>query len=161
MLQFVGVISMRLTREQKLELVKKHLESGISFRELAEEYRLETDKIKYFVSLYQMHGEQICTNQEKLSIYTREAQLEAIQRYLNGNESYRKIGIELGLSDANILRDWVTLYREKGEEAIKTTHVRRNYMLKENRLDRIASDEVKDRLAYLEAENDYLKNCTP
>ena len=148
---------MRLTREQKLEMVKKHLEGGISFRELAEEYHLETDKIKYFVSLYQVHGEQIFTNQEELAIYTREAKLEAIHRYLNGDESYRKIGIELGLSDANILRDWVTLYREKGEAAIKTTHGRRNYMLQEDRLERIANQEVKDRINYLEAENEYLK----
>ena len=51
MLQFMGVIFMRLTREQKLEMVLKHLNDGVSFTQLAREYQLSTDKVKYFVSL--------------------------------------------------------------------------------------------------------------
>lgn len=35
---------MRLIREQKLEMVLKHLRDGVSFRELAKEYKLSTDK---------------------------------------------------------------------------------------------------------------------
>ncbi|WP_298035442.1 hypothetical protein [uncultured Dysosmobacter sp.] len=42
---------MRLTREQKLEMVLKHLNDGVSFTQLAREYQLSTDKVKYFVSL--------------------------------------------------------------------------------------------------------------
>ena len=71
---------MRLTREQKLEMVLKHLDDGISFAQLAREYQLSTDKVKYFVTLYRMHGEQIFLNQEELAVYTREAKLQAIHR---------------------------------------------------------------------------------
>ena len=148
---------MRLTREQKLEMLLKHLRDGVSFRELAKEYKLSTDKVKYFVTLYRMHGEQIFMNQEELAVYTRETKLQAIHRYLNGDESYRKISLELGLTDANILRDWVSLFKEKGEDAIQDSHRRKNYMLREDRLNRIADAEIADRIKYLEAENDYLK----
>lgn len=148
---------MRLTREQKLEMVLKHLDDGISFAQLACEYHLGTDKVKYFVTLYRMHGEQIFLNQEELAVYTRETKLQAIHRYLNGDESYRKIALELGLTDANILRDWVSLFKEKGEDAIQDSHRRRNYMLREERMSQIADAEISDRIKYLEAENDYLK----
>ncbi|WP_298035443.1 transposase [uncultured Dysosmobacter sp.] len=104
-----------------------------------------------------MHGEQIFLNQEELAVYTRETKLRAIHRYLNGNESYRKIALELGLTDANILRDWVSLFKEKGEDAIQDSHRQKNYMLPEDRMNRIADAEIADRIKYLEAENDYLK----
>ena len=39
MLQFMGIFFMRLTREQKLEMVLKHLDDGISFAQLASEYQ--------------------------------------------------------------------------------------------------------------------------
>jgi transposase-like protein len=59
--------------------------------------------------------------------------------------------------DPGILRDWVNLYREKGEIAIQTTRARNNYLKHEERLDKIADKSFKDRLEYLEAENAYLK----
>lgn len=148
---------MRLTREQKLEIVLKHLNEGISFAQLAREYQLSTDKVKYYVSLYRMHGEQIFLNQEELAVYSRETKLQAIHRYMNGNESYRKIALELGLTDATILRDWVSLFKEKGVGAIQDSHRRKNYMLREEHMNQIADAEIADRLKYLEAENDYLK----
>ena len=102
---------MRLTREQKLEMVLKLLDDGISFAQLAREYQLSTDKVKYFVTLYRMHGEQIFLNQEELAVYTREAKLQAIPRYLNGDESYRKIALESRMASDRLIRGFSCLTR--------------------------------------------------
>lgn len=78
-----------------------------------------------------------------------------------GNESLRKIAVDLGLTDYTILKDWVNKYKKSGEDAIQTTSGRRNYLLHKERQDKTASDELKTRIQYLEAENEYLKNRSP
>ena len=69
----------------------------------------------------------------------------------------RAISVDLGLTDPGIVRDWVKKYRQSGEDAIQTTTGRKNYLLHEERQNKIASDELKERIKYLEAENEYLK----
>ena len=87
----------------------------------------------------------------------REQKLHAIDRVNNEHISYRQLGLQLGLIDPGILRDWVNLYKAKGEAAIQTTHGRKSYVKHEERLDQIADKSLKDRIEYLEAENSYLK----
>ena len=113
--------------------------------------------IKFYVALYRKHGESVFTNENGLKTYSREFKLKTIRRYLNGNESMRAIAVDLGLTDPGIVRDWVKKYREGGEDAIQVSTGRKNYLLHEERQDKIASDELKERIKYLEAENEYLK----
>jgi len=148
---------MQVSREQKLEIVLKHLEDGITLRELSEEYGMDSSNIKYNVALYIRHGPDVFKDSSEVRIYSREYKLAAIKRYLQGNESIRLISIDLGLSDHTILRDWLNKYREGGEAAIQTSYSRKNYLLHEERQNKIASKELKDRLEYLEAENEFLK----
>lgn len=148
---------MLITREIKLEIVLKHLENGIPLRELSEEHHIHTSNIKYYIALYRDHGPGVFINSDALNVYTREYKLATIKRYLNGNESLRKIAVDLGLTDYGVLKDWVNKYRKEGENAIQTTTGRKNYLLHEERQDKIASNELKERIEYLEAENEYLK----
>ncbi len=148
---------MFITRETKLAIVKKHLEDGVTLRELSEEYGIHSSNIKFYIALYRKHGEAVFTNENGLKTYSREFKLKTIKRYLNGNESMRSIAVDLGLTDPGIVRDWVKKYREGGEDAIQVSTGRKNYLLHEDRQDKIASDELKERIKYLEAENEYLK----
>ena len=148
---------MLITRETKLEIVKKHVEDGVTLKELSEEYGIHTSNIKYYIALYRRHGDSVFTNEDGLKTYTREYKLKAIKRYINGNESMRSIAVDLGLTDPTIIRDWVRKYRSGGEDAIQVSTGRKNYLLHEDRQDKIASDELKARIKYLEAENEYLK----
>lgn len=147
---------MLITRETKLAIVKKHLEDGVTLQELSDEFGIHTSNIKFYIALYRKHGESVFTN-DGIKTYTRELKLKTIKRYLNGNESLRAISVDLGLTDPGIVRDWVKKYREGGEDAIQTSTGRKNYLLHEDRQDKIASDELKERIKYLEAENEYLK----
>ena len=148
---------MLITRETKLEIVKRHVEDGVTLKQLSEEYGIHASHIKYYVALYRRHGDSVFTNEGGLKTYTREYKLKAIKRYINGNESMRSIAVDLGLTDPTILRDWVKKYRSGGEDAIQVSTGRKNYLLHEDRQDKIASDELKARIKYLEAENEYLK----
>ncbi len=148
---------MKLSNEEKLKLVLEHLEKGVPLHELAKRYDYDVSNVKYFVGLYRMHGKDVFLNRGETTIYTREQKLNAINRVNKEHISYRQLSLQLGLIDPGILRDWVNLYREKGEAAIQNSHARKSYLKHEERLDKIADKSLKDRLEYLEAENAYLK----
>ena len=73
---------MLITRETKLAIVKKHLEDGVTLKELSEEYGIHSSNIKFYVALYRKHGESVFTNESGTKTYTREYKLKAIKRYL-------------------------------------------------------------------------------
>ena len=50
---------MFITRETKLAIVKKHLEDGVTLRELSEEYGIHSSNIKFYIALYRKHGEDV------------------------------------------------------------------------------------------------------
>ena len=152
-----GGTFMLITRETKLEIVKKHLEDGVTLKALSEQYGIHTSNIKFYIALYRKHGESVFTNESRNKVYTREFKLQVIKRYMNGNESMRTIAVDLGFTDPGMVRDWVNKYKAGGEDAIQASTRRKNYLLHEERQDKIASDELKERIKYLEAENEYLK----
>jgi transposase-like protein len=93
--------------------------------------------------------------------YTRELKLNAIKLAMTEKISYRQLAVELGLIDPHSVRDWLDLYEKKGEAGIQTTHACVPYLKHSERLDKIADQSLKKRIEYYEAENAYLKNCTP
>ncbi|MGG2937524.1 transposase, partial [Bacillus pacificus] len=48
--------------------------------------------------------------------FTADEKIQIVLRYLNGNESYREIGKEIGISNTIIL-NWVNQYKQNGVEA--------------------------------------------
>jgi len=81
--------------------------------------------------------------------YSKEFKEEAVQRYLNGEGSYRALTIRLGLKDKRQLRNWVARFRageslednRRGESGRPRTHF----------------SSIEEELAYVKAERDYLK----
>lgn len=45
---------------------------------------------------------------------------------LNG-DLIRQVSVNLALIDPSVLKDWVVLYKSKGEAGIQDTNARRNY----------------------------------
>lgn len=148
---------MLINNQVKLQAVIDHLENGLTLLETSKKYNIDISKLKYYVKLYRTHGETPFNDRDAKYIYTRELKLKAINEYLTGENSCRQIGINLGLISPDIVSDWVHLYKEKGESGIITTYGRKNYELKEDKINRINEKEVRNRIAYLEAENAALK----
>ena len=145
---------MIIDKPTKIKIVKEHIEEFVSLKELEIKYKISMKHIKYMVALYRKHGESVFSDEIKK--YSRETKLKAIKRVYEG-ESQREVAIDLGLAEATTIRDWLRIYKSKGEEGIKDSYSRSHYLLHEDRLDKIAVDSLKDRNAYLEAENEYLK----
>ena len=61
------------------------------------------------------------------------------------------------LTDPKIVHDWIVKYKNEGEESIKDTHSRSHYVTNSQREIIKTNKRVKERLEYLEAENEYLK----
>lgn len=80
---------MKVTMKQKLEIAKKYLEEGITLRELSEEYDLNLKNIKYFVSLYELHGEKIFLERETMTEHTGEVSAYDLSRKPNFNQIKR------------------------------------------------------------------------
>jgi transposase len=90
-------------------------------------------------------------------VYTRKEKLEAIKIVLSGEKSCRQIALEKCMPNPHVVQDWVNLYKTKGEDAIQISSGRKRYLLHEDRQRFLADKELKERLKYLEMENEYLK----
>ena len=158
----MGVLFMRFTLEEKLRYVKLHLEENVPIYEIEKKYGLRADNLTYFCRLYKRHGERAFQKEEGKRIkYTREIKLKAIKEHIQDGKSFREIGVELMLTDSNIVRDWLDKYKIGGEEAIKDTYSREAY---KHHDDKILEKEYKKLLEDLErtkAENEYLKKSFP
>ena len=153
---------MRFTLEEKLRYVKLHLEENVPIYEIEKKYGLRADNLKYFCRLYKRHGERAFQKEEGKRIkYTKEVKLKSIKEHIQEGKSFREIGVELMLTDSNIVGDWLNKYKIGGEEAIKDTYSREAY---KHHDDKILEKEYKKLLEDLErtkAENEYLKKSFP
>lgn len=148
---------MKNSRETRLKAVKEHLDDGLTIKEVALKYGIDPGRIKFYVALYRRHGEKpFLKSLSGKQTFTREQKLEMIRRNLAGESGY-SLALELGSTDQTVIRDWVRLYETGGEEAIKTTKSRKNYVLKDERSQIKAHKKIVKRNEYLEAENEVLK----
>lgn len=94
-----------------------------------------------------------CMSNGKKTTYSPSFKEKAVQLYLEGGRSYQQITDELGLKDKKTLRSWVAKV-QRGESLEdrrgKATGSRKGRP-------RTKFDSLEEKLAYVEAERDYLK----
>lgn len=147
---------MRITNNEKLKMVKEHIYEGKSLSHVCERYKYkDTSKLKYWVNLYKVHGEQTFINREN-GVYKRNTKLLAINRVKNG-ESIRSVSIDLGLIEPGILSDWISKYNIEGEESIQDTYPRKSYLNEDERYKKAINHKLKEENERLKAEIEYLK----
>lgn len=112
--------SQKKTQEEKIEIVKDYLETGMSYRETAEKYAVSYNNVYSWVQKYQKHGpdglidgrgrrkpESIQTEEEKLK--TENAALRARNEYLETENAALKklqeVERELMLQEQNTKRN--------------------------------------------------------
>ncbi len=146
---------MILKLETKLKAAKDHVDNKMTVKDVSEKYHIDCSRIKYYSSLYRLHGEKPFHGAERLT-YSRELKLNMIKRCLAGESAY-SLSLEIGSTDRKVVSEWVTLYKTKGESAIQTTSRRKKYLLKTERDYLKAHKKILKRNEYLEAENEILK----
>lgn len=147
---------MKITIELKLEMAKKYDTGQFKLMELCKIYGVSKDKIQYYYKLYKMWGEKGFVDRDKI-VYTRKEKLEAIKMVLSSEKSGRQIALERYIPNPHIVQDWVRLFKTKGEDAIQVSTGRKRYLLHEDRQKFLADKELRERLKFLEMENEYLK----
>lgn len=148
---------MKFTKAQKLAMAREHVDNHVPLYQLYEKYGIGSQHAKYFVALYRRHGAKAFEDKGTRTNYTREMKLVCIKRHIDGGESQYKIALDIGMAEPSIIRDWVRLYKTKGEAAIIGTTTRKNYVLRDERKHIKAHKRLIKRNEYLEAENEVFK----
>lgn len=152
---------MKLTLEEKLQNVKLHVDDGVPLFEIQRTRGQNVGSLKYCVALYKKWGEKAFRKNEERRQYSRETKLKAIKEYFENNRSSRQIAIDLMLTDPGVVLDWVKMYEEKGEDAIKDTCSREAYKHHDDKVLEKEYKKLLDDLERTKAENEYLKKSFP
>lgn len=104
----------KLTKEQKIELCQRRKE-GVTIGELAKEYQLNRDGVKYLIRLVDVHGIDILWSGSNRQ-YPKEVKEQAIYEVLEGKQSIGATAIKYGLSSKTALTKWINNYRKNGNQ---------------------------------------------
>jgi transposase-like protein len=117
---------MKYTLQEKLKFARLHYEDGLPFSEISKKCNVEITCLKYACRLYERWGSQAFKEDYERRKYTRETKLKAIHEMETKAKTYRYIGIELMMTNANIVRDWYQKYKNEVEAAIQDTFFKRS-----------------------------------
>lgn len=150
----------KLTREDKIEIYSLR-KSGVSLPSLSSRFSINKSVIKHLVRLIDAHGLEILRNNQN-RYYSSDYKLEIINRVLIEHKSISSVAVEIGLSSTGMLSNWIHDYKKNGYNVIEKKRGRRSMTkskseLKKDLTSEEENKELKKRLQYLEAENEYLK----
>ena len=148
---------MKYTLQEKLKFARLHYEDGLPFSEISKKCNVEITCLKYACRLYERWGSQAFKEDYERRKYTRETKLKAIHEMETKAKTYRYIGIELMMTNANIVRDWYQKYKNEGEAAIQDTFSREAYKHHDDKILEKEYKKLLQDLEYTKAENEYLK----
>ena len=110
----------KYSTEFKMKVVKEYLKRNISFKNLAEKYKLSHQEIvRRWVNAYMSQGYEGLKVKRKNTKYTLEFKLNVVNLYLTGEMSYQSLANNLKINDPSIITRWVKDFREKGIEGLK------------------------------------------
>lgn len=99
------------SKELKLELVKKHLEDGISYWKLGKEYGIEASIIRRWGHKYETFGEDGLEKQNAdLCNYSAEFKKKIILEYLGGNITSQDLAAKYKIHAPSTVCTWIKQY---------------------------------------------------
>lgn len=150
----------KLSFEDKIEIYTSR-KNGESISALSSTFGINTSVVEHLIRLIDTHGTSIL-RVNKNRYYDSNFKLEVINRILINHESLSSVAVEIGLSSTGMLSNWIKNYKENGYNVIEKKRGRPSMtkpksIIKENLTTEEENKELKTRLQYLEAENEYLK----
>ena len=99
------------SKELKLELVKKHLEDGISYWKLGKEYGIEASIIRRWGHKYETFGEDGLEKQNAdLCNYSAEFKNKIVLEYLGGDITSQDLAAKYKIHAPSTVRTWIKQY---------------------------------------------------
>jgi transposase-like protein len=100
----------KLSKDERLRLVKEYLDGSKSVRELADESGYDYNHISRLIKHYKSLGESAFEEKPRNKAYSKELKLQAVQDYLDGKGSLEDISIKYGIMYHSILINWIKKY---------------------------------------------------
>lgn len=161
----------KYTTDFKLSVIEYYLNRH-SYKHTAKHFGLDHKAVEWWVKLYQTHGIDGIKRRNAKAVYDTNFKLNAVQQALLG-KSLTKLAIELNLPQPSLLSSWLRSYqtfgimglepKPKGRKIMSNKHNTNKDKTSKHKSTNKAKPQDDDytkllkRLAYLEAENDYLK----
>ena len=139
---------MKLSDEDKREIIRLDKEEGIPQKRLAETFGVNISVIKDLICRYRLHGEETLIRKPNRK-FSPELKMEVIHRYLGG-EAKNALAVEYGIK-RSMIDSWLRRYEKGGYNGlIDKKRGRPPKMKKEEALNEMVSednDEVKSESA--------------
>ncbi|VEG13977.1 helix-turn-helix domain-containing protein [Moraxella cuniculi] len=152
--------------------VMAYYQNNHNYKRTAKHFGLDHKTVELWVKLYQTHGIDGIKRRRTKAIYDTTFKLNAVQQVLLG-KSLTQLAIELNLPQPALLSNWLKSYQSfgimgltpkpKGRKVMSNKHNTNKDKTTKNKSTSKTKPQDDDyakllkRLAYLEAENDYLK----
>ena len=145
----------------KVKLVKQYLSGDCSYRELAGTYAVDISLLRYWVDSYRLHGESGLKH--KHSLYSAEFKHKVLQHIARDGLSDRQATALYDIRSIGTIGKWRRAYNEGGSGALMPRRKGKSSMPKKLPPESPSPNETRtqkellEELAYLRAENAYLK----
>ena len=151
---------MRFSKQDKINIYLLY-QKGYPYSEIQRYYPIDESNFYYLIQILNRYG--VSWLDRPRHKWTKEGKMEAIDRVLINHEIGRSVALDLGLSSAGMLFNWIRYYRKNGYNVIdkpkgrprKKTITKRNQ--KKIKPEDKKIKELEEELLYLRAENAYLK----
>ena len=156
----------------KKKVVMEYLNGKGGWDYLTEKYKLGTNsQLRRWVSAYQQLGDEGLMRSRKNENYPFERKLSVVELYLSSELSYQEVALKEGITNPNLIVNWVTRFRIAGPDALrprkkgckktldKTLKDNTNQSVDKTTVDTSAQHvkELEDELLKLRIENAFLK----
>ena len=133
---------MKLSDENKREIIRLNKEEGISTKHLAVMFNVRRCIISDLLSRYRLHGEEVLIKQSNRK-YSPEFKLKVLNRYLNG-EAKNALAVEYDI-ERSMIDSWLKRYEKDGYNGLIDKKKGRPPKMKIENDDTAQSfDEIKD-----------------
>ena len=100
----------KLTATEKIEIVKLFLERNESKATIAKRYQIDESTVRDYIIQYEEQGVEGFQNTERNRVYSEQLKCRAVEAYMRGDGSVRKIAAQFGLRSTNQLKNWIKVY---------------------------------------------------
>lgn len=146
----------KFTKEDKLQAVHRYMDETISYRHLANQLGVDNSALRYWVKLYEYHGDQAFSS--PYTNYSSELKLKVIKRIDDEGWSIREASALFHIPDYSMVRRWIMKWKNGGVEALESKR-KGNVSVPHNKKPKTKKTfkSVEEELEYLRMENAYLK----
>ena len=100
----------KMTVAEKIGIVKLFLERNESKASIAKRYQIDESAVRDYITQYEEQGIEGFLNVGKNRVYNEQLKCRAVEAYMKGDGSVRKIAAQFGLRSAYQLRNWIKVY---------------------------------------------------